>query len=293
LSIGPSDDTSEREANALANNLLRKENVASQASRTDRATGLQRQTVDGPGGGASAGGTGAAKLEIEFDAFIPGSLGKSFESYDHPKDLKNQASFEAALKAVPGTWLEEPGTFSALGTGPWCYATDNRTFGGGSHRVGFNGTVARSDIGSLAGKPPLFKHSTSGSEHVRWTHTGHFTSKNETGSLEGPVSKSAAVSSNEDRVDNSATETTVTTKGSAGYPFKALAPDIDYEVAFDLRQDPAGKTALRFTITNNKFPYYELLINGGSVWTYTSSDSGPSLTNLNESATFRSGFWYF
>jgi hypothetical protein len=60
----------------------------------------------------------AAALNIEFDAFIPGALGAPFESYERPRDLKNQVTFDAALKAVPGAWLEEPGTFSAYGTGP-------------------------------------------------------------------------------------------------------------------------------------------------------------------------------
>lgn len=44
-----------------------------------------------------------ATLDILFGAFIPGALGASFESYDHPRDLKNQSTFDAALKAVSGT----------------------------------------------------------------------------------------------------------------------------------------------------------------------------------------------
>lgn len=234
-----------------------------------------------------------AALNIVFDAFIPGTLGASFESYEHPRDLKNQVTFDAALKAVPGTWLEEPGTFSAYGTGPWCYATDNRGFGGGSHRVGFQGAIPRSDIGSLASKGNLFTHDTSGSEHVRWLHTGYLTSKGEIGKLEGPIKKSAPVSSTETKVDNSVSESIVIVKGSAGYPFKAASPDIDYTVIFVFKRDPGGQIAVRFEISNNKFPYYELLINGGTVWTYTSSDTGPGPINLNRTVTFKSGLWYF
>jgi hypothetical protein len=111
--------------------------------------------------------------------------------------------------------------------------------------------------------------------------------------VDGPTKKSAPVTSSEKRVDDSVTESTVITQGSAGYPFLKAAPDIDYKVKFVFKQDPAGPTAVRFEITNNLFPYYELLINGGIVWTYKSSDTGPSLNNLNRFTTFRSGFWYF
>ena len=251
--------------------------------------GPRAKLADGPTLMASS----VTALEIEFDAFIPGALGKSFKSYEHPTDLKNQAAFDAAISAVTGTWLEEPGTFSAYGTGPWCYATDDRDFGGGSHRVGFRGTIRRSDIGSLARKGDLFKHDTSGSVHIRWVHTGYVTSKGEIGSLNGPINKSAPISSTEERVDNSSTQSTVTTTGSASYPFKEAAPNIDYEVKFVFARDPGGQTVVRFEITNNKFPYYELLINGGTVWNYTSADTGPGPINLNTSTTFKSGFWYF
>jgi hypothetical protein len=242
--------------------------------------------------GTTPGG-GASKLDFEFDAFISGSLGKPFSSYDYPHDLKNQAAFEADVKAVKGTWLEEPGTFKGLNTGPWCYETEKREFGGGSRRVGFKGTINTDDIGSLANKPNAFSHDTSGSTHVRWTHTGNFTSSGETGSLDGPTSASAPVKSSESHADTSATASTVTTKGSCGYPFKVASPDIDYKLVFNLTKNVGGKTAVRFNVENNLFPYYELLINGGSVWTYTPSSSGPGLINLNRSTSFQSGDWYF
>ena len=260
---------------------------------TDQTSGLTNADA-GPvnGGGRAVGGGSGSKLNIEFDAFIPGSLGSTFERYPHPTDLKNQAAFYAAIKAISGTWLIEPASIASFGTGPWCYATDNRGFGGGSHRVGFVGSVARSDIGNLAGKP-AFTHTTSGSTHVRWTHTGSFTSNGETGSVDGPYSKSAPVASSENAIDNSVDESTITTKGSAGYPFKAASPDIDYALVFDFKRDVGGKMMVKFEVTNNLFPYYELLINGGSVWNYSSSSTGPGLTNLNRSTTFKSGWWPF
>ena len=236
---------------------------ANQWVKTDPLAGPQRGVV------VSVSRPGA-DLRIEFNAFIPGSLGSAFESYPHPADLANQAAFDAAIKAIAGTWLCEPGPggLSVNGLGPWYYITDNRTFGGGSHRVGFVGTIARADIGALAPKPNMFNHDTSGSTHIRWTHTGHFTSAGETGSVDGPYTKSAAVSSSEEHADVSSEESTVTTSGAAAYPFSAVSPDIDYKLVFHCKKDTGGATLVQVEVKHNLFPYYELLINGKIVWKF-------------------------
>ncbi len=234
--------------------------------------------------GASAPSAGG-KASFEFCAFIPGSLGKSFSSFPYPKDLANQSAFEGMVSAISGTWLEEPGSFAAGGSGPWLFETDNRGFGGGSHRVGFKGSVSAADIGSLKSKGTLFTHGTSGSAHVRWEHTGIFTSSGETGSIKGPIRASAAAKSSEKRVDLSADESEVTVTGAASYPFSLAAPDIDYELVLRFKRDAAGKTVVSGTITTNVFPFYELMINGKSVWTYSSSGTGPGVWNLNTSQT--------
>jgi Domain of unknown function (DUF4157) len=245
------------------------------------------------GPAAPSASAGAGGLDVEFNAFIPGSLGNSFDSFPYPKDLGNQTSFEAALKGVKGTWLKEPGSFSGNNTGAWHFATDNRGFGGGSHRLGFAGRIVRAVIGSLAKAADIFNHTTSGSEHVRWKHTGIFTSKGETGSIDGPYSKSATPKSKESHEDTAADESTVTTKCAANYPFAALSPDIDYKVTFNLKREASGKLRLRFEITKNKFPFYELLIGGKTVWNYSASDPGPTLTNLSSSDTVKSGDLFF
>jgi hypothetical protein len=152
-------------------------------------------------------------------------------------------------------------------------------------------SVSPGSLGSLKGKGPVFTLTTSGSEHVRWSHTGYFTSKGEAGKMEGPFAKSAPVKSSE-TIDDPASDTSViTTKAAASYPFKTFAPDIDIKVTFNMQRTSAGNTDLTFEIENNKFPSYEFLINGGSVWTYPSSYNGPSLYNLSRSTTFKSGTW--
>jgi hypothetical protein len=234
-----------------------------------------------PGKSTPAAAAGAVTLSIQFNAFIPSSLGRSVDSFPFPTDLKNQATFEGLLKGVSGTWLKEPGSFADNNTGPWLFATDNRGFGGGTHRVGCSGTVSSADVGSLKSKGALFSHSTSGSERVRWRHTGLLTSSNETGSVEGPIKKAAKVKSSESHEDVSADESVITTEGAASYPFSALAPDIDYKLALRLIK-AGGKLHVEGEITTNEFPFYELIINGSVVWRFSSSSTGPG-TNLLKS----------
>jgi hypothetical protein len=245
-------------------------------------TGTLKVEITEEAPSTSASGT---TVQFAFYAFIPGSLGKSFGSYPYPSDLANQAAFEGMVKGVSGTWLPEPGTFEGLSTGPWCYATDNRGFGGGSHRVGFTGSVSAADIGKLKSKGTIFHHDTSGSERVRWEHTGYVTSSKETGSLNGPISASAGVSSSEEHKDISADESVVTVSGSAGYPFSLAAPNIDYKLVLRFERQPDGKVVVSGDITTNIFPFYELLINGTAAWRYSSSGTGPGVWNLNSSQT--------
>jgi hypothetical protein len=234
-------------------------------------------------GPAPASSAGVAT--IEFNAFIPGSLGSKFNSFDHPKDLKNQAVFEAALSGVSGTWLEEPGSFAGLSSGPWLFSTDDRGFGGGSHRVASAGTVDPANIGSMKAKGAAFKHSTSGSSHARWVHTGTFTSSNEIGSLEGPTFKNSDVTGSQEYQDLSADISVVTIEASGSYPFAMIAPSIDYKLVLTITRDGSGNVTISGDITTNKFPFYELIINGARVWSYSSSDKGPTIPNLSSSVT--------
>ena len=308
LSVGAQEDEFEREADAAADAAVVDEaHAAGAGGLTSAPHAVQREpssagdTPPVPAEGDTAAeptqapAPPAPQLDIDFNAFIPGSLGTPFEtaSAPYPKDLKNQSAFEADLKAVRGTWLKEPGSFSDHNSSAWYFATDNRSFGGGSHRLGFVGGIAKANIGSFQGRGNLFSHTTSGSEHVRWKHTGTFSSKDETGSLDGPTFKSAAPKSSEEHVDTATDESTITTEGAANYPFKALSPDIDYKVVFKLKREAGGKTRLNFEITHNMFPFYELLINKGSVWTHSATDTGPSISNLSTSTTFKSGAWHF
>jgi hypothetical protein len=75
------------------------ENTVSSAVQTVRAADSAQPAATSGGGGGVPGSAGST-IKIEFNAFIPGSLGKPFNSFDHPTDLKNQAAFEAKLGGV-------------------------------------------------------------------------------------------------------------------------------------------------------------------------------------------------
>jgi hypothetical protein len=222
-------------------------------------------------------------LELEFSAFIPGSLGRPFKDYAHPKDLKNQSAFDAMVAAVTGTWLKEPGEVVSKN---WYYATDNREFGGGSHRLGFKGRVSIADIGRL-GPAKVFSHWADPSRRVAAIHTGIFTSKGEIGSLDGPHSRTASVKGSEEPPSNALDRSTVDTKASAAYAFMSIvAPDIDYDVKWTFRRATGNQVLVSVDGEHNLFPFYEAIVNRQVIYTFSSADPGPNLRNLNKSTKF-------
>jgi len=242
---------------------------------------------------AQTGPAARAPLNIEFHCFIPGALGRPFNSFPHAKDLKNQAAFDAAVAAVttPNSWKPEPMKTEDDVKDPgsarnvWFYSTDERTFGGGSHRLGFKGSVPAAGVGSLAGSGDIFTHWCDASHRVRSTDTGYFTSKGETGKVDGPTAKTATASHSETRKD-SGSSSTVETKGSAAYAFMPhLSPDIDYKLNLTFTRNAGGGVDVSAVIEHNLFPFYEFIVNGKILWTFSSKDKNPNLKNLNTSTT--------
>lgn len=247
-------------------------------------------------------GAPGKSLDIAFHAFIPGSLGRPFVSFPHAKNLKNQSTFDADVAAVtsPNSWKPQPTKTESDVTAPgsarnvWFYSTDERGFGGGSHRVGFKGTLNTADIGSLSAKGSMFTHWCDASHRVRSTDTGWVTSSGETGSVDGPHSKSAPVTGVTETRNDTPASSTVETKGAAAYAFMpTLSPNIDYNVKFRFDRKPAGGVDVSTWIEHNLFPFYEIIVSGTTIWTYSSSDTGPDLSNLNSSAKYHVGPWPF
>jgi hypothetical protein len=114
--------------------------------------------------------------------------------------------------------------------------------------------------------------------------TGYVTSSGESGSVDGPHSKTAVADSKE-TVANSPGKTEIETHGAAAYPF-IMSPNIDYVTRWTLIRGPAGATAVGVVGLHDSFPFYEILVNGKSLYSYRSKDNGPSITNLNTLTAF-------
>jgi hypothetical protein len=93
------------------------------------------------------------------------------------------------------------------------------------------------------------------------------------------------VTGSQDYLDLSPNASTVTIVASGSYPFAVIAPSIDYKLVLMISRDSSGAITISGDITTNKFPFYELMINGARVWSYSSADKGPSISNLTASVT--------
>lgn len=235
----------------------------------------------GPEAGESAASSFALPmidLDVEFNAFIPGSLGCKADAFGHPAKLKNQQEFEASLAKLGGTWLLEPGDAPRVsGYGPWVFETDNRELGGGSHRVGSRGRIT-GEVGRIGSSPTIFTHTTSGSTHFRYRHDGWLSSDGATGWIETEGPKSAKVSARESKND-SGNVSFVEIRCKGAYPFATIAPSIDYYVQFKFTEN-AGQVDLTCDIQSNTFPFYELILNGKLVWHHKGEGGGPGIFNL-------------
>ncbi len=242
------------------------------------------------GGAEGAGGapakdvaTGGQKktFKIEFAAFIPSWKGKPLTAHKQPKGLKNQAAFDASLAAItsPANWLPEPGQIN-----PWANyfcSSDDRGFGGGSHRLHSIGTVTYAPGQNLSAS---LTHDCSPSHRVITRESMGIVGGKE-GSVEGPLEKTAGATGSE----SYPTTTSMTFLASAGYPFVAVSPNIDYKI--NLRIVPKGDDIeVIVDGKHNQFPCYELLVNGASQYTYSAADAGPGVWNLNTSTTFTKTF---
>ena len=66
-----------------------------------------------------------------------------------------------------------------------------------------------------------------------------------------------------------------------GVGFSAVAPDIDYRLRLHFTTDASGSTTLNITGEHNKFPFYEILVGGASVHSWSApGETGPGLWNL-------------
>jgi len=221
------------------------------------------------------------KVRIEMRAFIPGKLGKAFKKFAHPTGLANQQAYDKQVASVSGTWAEEPQvpgvdwlTDGIQGTNPWCFHTDGRGFGGAREhsRLYTIGTLDTDNLDKSA-----FKTNCGMSQRVRTNVDGLFSKTGEVESESKRSKPQQKVQTSTPHVEGSE----YTVQAFAGYPFAMLAPDIDYTLSMGVSVDANDRTVLDIDALHNKFPYYELLVNGKSVYTWAApGETGPGLWNL-------------
>lgn len=241
-------------------------------------------------GGAGASGSwqevGPAKktpgktLKLQFMAFIPARLGSILSSAKPGKrrGLVNQKQYDAEVKAVPGFWAEEPlNAFS-----DYCFRTDDRDFGGGSHRLVSEASINTSDLGDWSAASP-FASKTGESERV-WSDVSGFFSK------EGHIKreKKRASATGESKVVSNTKNTTVfQASAAAAYPFVFGSPSIDLSGVWTLSKTGADGSQIKVALhgRHNDFPCYEVLVNGSSLYKFNTTGSGPGLWNLGFAST--------
>jgi len=209
---------------------------------------------------------GLRDLYLEFNAFIPGSIGKPASSF-----------LGSAAAGILGGWLDEPGGVSYI------VETSNRGFGGGSSKAKSFGVIRTEDIGKMEGKTLRLHTKSDPSRRIK------------IGLLSGkPVIESGTESPSwtVKIKDVSPCESHITFKASAQYPLglvpDAFVPNIDYEVTFVLKAQGSERKSgtIKIKGTHNIFPNYEGNVDHNWVYYFSTSETGPTIDNLNSSTTF-------
>lgn len=227
---------------------------------------------------AAAKGGGGKKIKVEFLAFIPKSLGKPFKDTPAGKQtgFTNQKAFEAQAASVSGTWAREPGQMWT-DEGASYFATDDRGFGGGSHRLRATLELDSADIGK-AGVGTGFKADCNASHQASVDVDGWI---DKTAKVVTSTKTAPATNASEAPAATGPDTTVVSHESAASYPFSSMAPNIDLSGTWTFTRDASGTVQMTASGEHNAFPYYEILVNGQSAYKFSSTDTGPGLINLN------------
>ncbi|GJQ27294.1 MAG: hypothetical protein HBSAPP02_23260 [Phycisphaerae bacterium] len=188
---------------------------------------------------------GDRKINVEFNAFI------------------------SNLNSRP-LWMDEPGPhWPPWEPGPQ-FRGDGRGFGGGSSRIRSWGWIESSKIGRLD-SVSAFVTSAVGLSHRRvWSSTGWVY----------PPPRRGANHSRQWYRNTRACQSRVEMLGSATYPFVSAAPAINYHAIWVFTVQEQGKVLISLYAEHDIFPDYEGLLDGATVYPYTSPFEGPGLFNL-------------
>lgn len=188
--------------------------------------------------------TGLRKIKIEFNAFIPGRL---------------------------GDWLPEP-----IPGSKYEFETDKRGFGGGSARVRATAQVESCDIGALPEN--AYRAKIELSFRVDGEGSRRRLKKNHSHIEFAPHQNGGKISV----VNNTSYSSRVTIKAYGPYAFfPNSSPNIDINSEFLFIVSGKNKVKISLSGSHDLFPNYEASADGTWIYSFDTSGTGPSLSNLN------------
>lgn len=200
---------------------------------------------------------GLETIEVEFNAFIPGRLGK---------------------------WILQPGgpsfPYMYVGHAFQYFKTDERGFGGGSSRLKTVVSIDSEGIGIATCKPDKLMSSTVAGVSQRKTIILDPKTLKKTHEF---IDTRTATPTTSSTTTKSKCSTTVCVTASATYPFSLMAPNIDYHVCWKFTVAAPNSVTIDVWGEHDKFPNYEALINRPislSQYEYDTKWPGPGFFSL-------------
>ncbi|MEM9364448.1 MAG: hypothetical protein AAGD07_00525 [Planctomycetota bacterium] len=216
------------------------------------------------------------ELDLRVAAFIPLSKGGDVEWNGFiPRD--------PALLDV--NWAKEPIPVD-VNNPTWFFATDDRENAGdpGTSRIAVNGSLNTAELGQLQGSGPIFSPEQSESHRVL---VQQIADRDIADGRTVEVVRQTPPTS-ETITDLGGYASSVQISASAGYPFApfGLAPNIDFDVKFEVRQMDDCSIVVTVSGTHDAFPAYEVMVHGMVVYSYLApGEEGPNPGNLNTTLT--------
>lgn len=258
-------------------------------------------------------------MNIQFNAFIPQSLGAPLTHFQLPYAVRNKEELEFKLSMIPGSWIKEP--FSDL---IFC-KTDDREFGqhfvkkeidgtsrlyayneqeidlsrigafqsyyssvftkkcGSSHRVKIE--VSEINLSYFEQLNSPHRYNNTHSNQINLNYSCHrnplYAYIHEYSPMTSDPYNSGT--SHQDFVmDMNENHSIIGVQAQAGYPYgEPISPNIDFSFTVHFHRLALNRYKVYAKGSHNLFPYYEMLIDGHLVYKYTSSFTGPNLFDLN------------
>ena len=268
-------------------------------------------------------------MYIQFNAFIPRSIGTSLAHCQLPYTFENKEDLKYKLFMISGWWISEP--FSDL---IFC-KTDDREFGehfvkrntrdtsrlyayneqkidlskvgsfqscysnvfikacDPSHRVKIE--VSEIDLSCFERVNRPQRYSNNQSQNlINFTYGCH------RNPLYAYVHEYQPMKSNPYNsgtphqdfiIDITKDHSIIGVQAQAGYPYSEPAsPNIDFNFAVHFHRLAPNRYKIYAVGSHNLFPYYEMLINGRLIYKYTSSFTNPGFFNLNLQHSFTTAY---